>query len=142
MNKQELIDHFQEQKEIIEKEIAFWQAQPDDVPEKPELRHGDFGVNETGSNRITFHNGRKNRDDYCSEGIVTDSEITVFGNIFDLMEGWGEPLGELEAGFSINLMRSFKPIRVCGTLYEKNEAEEIWRWLGHAIMELKRKEKV
>lgn len=37
MNKQELIAHFQEQKRIAETEIAFWQAQPDDVPEKPKL---------------------------------------------------------------------------------------------------------
>ena len=56
MNKQELIKHFQEQKRIAEKEIAFWQAQPDTVPEKPKLRHGDFGINEENNPRITFFN--------------------------------------------------------------------------------------
>ena len=37
MTKQELIAHFQEQKKIIEREIVFWQAQPDAEAEKPKV---------------------------------------------------------------------------------------------------------
>lgn len=120
--------------------------------EKPKLGHGDFGVNKDGFNRITFHTG-KNRDDYCSKGIVDDSEITIFGNIFKMMEGWGKPFEDWQSEVTnlgdkrrITIGKLGKDIFM-GTsgdsgCYSSKVAYEIWCKLGHAIIELKRKKQV
>lgn len=156
MTKQELIDHFQEQKKVIEKEIAFWQAQPDDEPEKPKLRHGDFGINEESNPRISlFSIGTDggNREDYCLFGRCTNSDYPILGNIFDLLTEWSEPfvryVKKCRGGNTLVISHSsYAPDGIefrineggCYVTASIPESEEIWRKLGQLIMTPKRKE--
>ena len=167
MNKEELIAHFQEQKEIIEKEIAFWQAQPDAEAEKPKLRHGDFGPNKEGNNRIVlFQHGTTDkgenigeRNDYGSIGIHTNTDVIPLGNIFDLSKKWSEPFDDYKRNIDcdartfiieksswtkrdlwIGVKDNNVPTAKRGVQLFISEAEEIWHALGHAIAYLKRKQ--
>ena len=167
MNKQELIAHFQEQKRIAEQEIAFWQAQPDDVPEKPKLRHGDFGICRgkgfylNDSKRKLVKPMKNPVFEYENQGYDSyhpdyDNREVVFGNIFDLMKDWGEDFKNfmLKSSYdnrvffvqtsllrerAIYLGVEDRGKRV-GVYLTESEAKEIWHALGHAIMGPKRKE--
>ena len=144
MNREKLeakLRNYEERLKDVAKAIKETREQLD---EKPKLRHGDFGYDSVGSCLITKRNQVL---EWCgansgagSEVANKEDRITIFGNIFDLMEGWGEDLGGLEPGYGIIPQRSFKPIKIGGNWYEKEEAYDIWRWIGHALMKLKRKE--
>lgn len=130
--------------------------------EKPKLQHGDFGTNKDGDLRLVLAKttGTLTLAGCCKIGSCFETveeirkEGIIFGNIFDLMKGWGKPFerfglkkqnddefyfhiestGRKEVAFKLNNQ---------GNWFYANEAEleEIWRELGHALMELKRKEK-
>lgn len=150
MNKQKLIAHFQEQKEIIEKEIAFWQSQPDTEAEKPELRHGDFGISKAGlpwlavqtmTDRVKVEVFWWDSADpsHLSNNDFVDSR---FGNIFDLMKDWGEDLEEFTyAGVHFEMKGRVLEISIHDELMTITGLEsqiEAWRNLGQMIMTLKR----
>ena len=87
MTKQELIAHFQEQKKIIEREIVFWQAQPDAEAEKPKYRHGDFGYSgEPCYPRIVLGKDSLANGLHVFDRNEADEPTVIFGNIFDLLE--------------------------------------------------------
>jgi len=144
--------HIQANKEIDRLEAQLAEA------EKSKLRHGDFGLNKNGKERITvFHSGEDGggRDDYCSIGIVNDSDITIFGNIFDLMKDWGKNFKNvvLENSYDSRVFLIQKSLlnerdiylgtedrgKRMGVYLTKSEAYEIWLKLGHALAELKKK---
>lgn len=130
--------------------------------EKPKLRHGDFGLDDElyvvvsqktllGSPKAIFAStaGLINAD----ESMSSD---TCFGNIFDLMKGWGEPFENITLKSSYEdrkflIQTSLLTTRDIylgveergkrmGVYLTKAEAYKIWCKLGHALMELKRKE--
>lgn len=165
MNKQELIAHFQEKKSIIEKEIAFWQAQPDDAPEPPKLGHGDFGVLDDYGAYMAIRcasDFKVKRGEILlasSSGLtptLANGKIYIdqwhfFGNIFALLKEWSEADSSKweskkgSAGESIVLEADNEKIWLgtCGSSdhYTLEIAEEIWRKLGGKIATLKRKQK-
>jgi hypothetical protein len=110
--------------------------------EKPKLRHGDFGITNSGHYRAFLSEFVKGYDwgkptgdhkEYSEIGVMADEDFTVFGNIFDLMEGWGEDLEEFNVGgrhFKINP----------GDPESFLQIEEIWHKLGALIMTHKRKQ--
>ena len=151
MNKQELIAHFQEQKKVAEREIAFWQAQPDEEnAEKPKLGHGDFGLDDEpyvivsqktlpGSPKAIFAStgGLINAD----ESMSSDTRL---GNIFKMMEGWDEEFKEFTFDvhrIEINTVDfAHAPIHIAGNWHTSDEAYEIWLKLGHTLAEPKKKQ--
>ena len=162
MNKEETQKEIQVHeriREITEEKLNTLNLQLRDLreAEKPKLRHGDFGINEAGSSRIAlFQNGTtaagKNlglRDDYCPTGIVNDSDITIFGNIFDLLKEWSEDFEDWESkpayenAIQIIIETKFNGIFFGnsgnGATFNLENITEIWRKLGHAIAHLKRK---
>ncbi len=162
MTKQELIAHFQEQKKIIEREIVFWQAQPDAEAEKPKIGHGDFGITNAGHYRIFLSKCVEGFDwskpvgghqEYSEIGVIGDENFTFLGNIFDLLKEWSEDLKEAYAedeasGIKIegeNIEIYFCTGADCAKKddycrYKLSEAEEIWHKLGQMIATLKRKQ--
>jgi hypothetical protein len=164
MNKQELIAHFQEQKKVAEVEIAFWQAQPDDVPDKPKLGHGDFGnLDSYGAYAAVkcAHDISAKRGVILlvsRDGLTTtpaNEEIYInqwhkFGNIFDLMKDWSEDLTEFEKtcanGGTLRIEICGGKVQFCIRAVNDyryatasiSQAEEIWRKLGQMIAYCKR----
>lgn len=110
--------------------------------EKPKHRHGDFGVNEDGNERIVlFQNGENGgrRDDYGQLGVHSDTDITIFGNIFDLMKDWGEDLERANIdGFVLEICGD--RIVIGGRRFFIDQAEKFWHKLGQMIATLKRKQ--
>lgn len=123
------------------------------LAEKPKLRHGDFGY-KGGCPRI-----------YCGEGfnyimygksgdpksvLDRNSIDLIFGNVFDLMKGWGEkPKKSFHSksgreGIGITIDVDNKEIWLGNTgdsdWYSYEQAYEIWCELGKRLMTLKRKE--
>ncbi len=154
MTKEELIKHFQEQKRIAEKEIAFWQAQPDDGPEKPEPRHGDFGY-DRGFPRLTLissNEGLLTAGQYhCGEvGGSSNHPDPIFGNIFDLLKECGEKPKKTfhsergREGRSIMIDVDNNEIWLGNTgdsdCYSYEIAYKIWIELGKGLFTLRRKE--
>lgn len=168
MNKQELIKHQivcynvvieQSVKAIHDLKAKLAEA------EKPELRHGDFGITikertsvNGGFVAITDNQRSRDLEPYFKDGLSDGSEYakknpndyTIFGNIFDLMKDWGEKFGNTwksENGEDKqNIMvgttgREGIWLGTCGNsdTYSEEVAYEIWCKLGHAIIELKRK---
>ena len=162
MTKQELIAHFQEQKKIIEREIVFWQAQPDAEAEKPKLRHGDFGIwngpkDDEGWNTQEFIHllsGGKLRPadniEYYAKQTSEERNYIILGNIFDLLKEWSEDFERFDipkstcngGSLTINIRGGYIEFwvadEICTTIF--SEAYEAWCKLGHALMFLKRKQ--
>ena len=162
MNKQELITHFQEQKKVIEKEIAFWQAQSDTEAEKPKLRHGDFGYDKDGEVCLALYAQgakvmRRASDTYLYEWEVSHPTnykvVDILGNIFDLLKEWSEDLEEFDNELyasGIKIDGKYIKIYACtgGNCTKKDESclwnleaiEKFWHKLGQIIATLKRKQ--
>ncbi|KKK87005.1 hypothetical protein LCGC14_2757590 [marine sediment metagenome] len=152
MTKQELIAHFQEQKKIIEREIVFWQAQPDAEAEKPKLGHGDFGTNKEGDLRLVIAktNGVLTLAGCVKLGccVETVDEIRkegfILGNIFDLLKEQSVDLTFFAFDVhhcEINTVDfPHAPIHFAGNWHTLSEIEEIHHKLGRVIATLKRKQ--
>ena len=146
MNKTKIehqINRYETVRECAEERLNELNIQLRDLCEagKPKLRHGDFGYcDEPCYPRIVLNDGKLATVSRIIDDDEPDRPTVIFGNIFDLMKDWGKDLGELEHGYKIVPERSFKPIKIGGNWYETKEAYDIWRWIGHALMELKRKE--
>ena len=169
MTKQELIAHFQEQKKIIEREIVFWQAQPDAEAEKPKRRHGDFGITNAGHYRIFLSKCVEGFDwskpvgghqEYSEIGVIGDEDFTVLGNIFDLLKEqsvdfnrYEEVIMDSADGCDMVIIepsaRSKDKIfvgsmlrgqRQLGIHLSESELQGFWMVLGTALFTLKRKQ--
>ena len=82
--------------------------------EKPELRHGDYGIDLLGKGRITLFKPSI-RNDYTSIGIRTDGDHTVLGNIFDDLKAMQEDLTEfmvMDIKVSIDNNETKEPFRI------------------------------
>lgn len=159
MNKQELIAHFQEQKKIIEEEIAFWQAQPDAEAEKPKYRHGDFGI-EGRYPRLIINPANKTGLCMSNEyGEISPGNkiTTIFGNIFDLLSGdfngyEAVVMDSADGGDKILIEHSsrskdkifigskLRGQRQLGIHLSESELQGFWIALGKALFGLKRKQ--
>ncbi len=158
MTKQELIAHFQEQKKIIEREIVFWQAQPDAEAEKPKLRHGDFGITTkerteaggfvtiqsrpySGAPEPYFKDGLSDGGEYAKKH---PEDYTIFGNIFGLLKEQSVDLTFFAFDVhhcEINTVDfPHAPIHFAGNWHTLSEIEEIHHKLGRVIATLKRKQ--
>lgn len=168
MNKQEETKYWVEQRMIAETRTKYAIERIKELDqlaeaEKPKRRHGDFGiVPEGGWKRIRLFRSTDpclpdkpdsgENEDYNPYGICNTEDFIKFGNIFDLMEDWGKPFVRYEkkcqGGNTLVISQSFYvsdgiEFRInvggCYATASIPEAEEIWRKLGHAIIELKRK---
>lgn len=135
--------------------------------EKPKLGHGDFGILDDYGPYMAVgcasdFQVKRNEILLASSGGLTptpaNEEVFLnqwhfFGNIFKIMEGWGEPLGKYEkkcrGGNTLIISRShIAPSAAIEFRINKNgcyatadipQAEEIWCKLGHLLMTLKKK---
>ena len=103
---------------------------------------------------IAYHekNAGKHWTKFMSESEYTDNLI-VLGNIFDLSKEWGEPFEEYlknNSAMGIQIIDDHIRLYACtggkgcnkrddSCYYQIESAERIWRKLGHAIVELKRR---
>ncbi len=148
MTKQELIAHLQEQKKIIEREIVFWQTQPDAEAEKPKLRHGDFGievVEGTSYQRLITNPANETGLNISNEyGEIPPGHkiTTVFGNIFDLLKGKDLTHFKLDVHhYSVNTVDfPHAPIHIAGNWHTEAEAYKFWCDFGQMLMTHKKKQ--
>lgn len=149
------LEEAQEERQEINDNILWLKEQLAEA-EKPELGHGDFGIVPKGGwKRIRlFRNAEPDRGenrDYNPYGICNTEDFISFGNIFDLIKDWGKEFDRatIEVDYHKRkiVIEKSKPTEgifmatagEIGVHLAISEAEEIWRKLGHAIIELKRK---
>ena len=125
--------------------------------EKPELGHGDFGVD--GEPYVVVSQstlpGSPKAIFASSMGLIKADENmspdTRFGNIFKITKGWGEDFEEeweskpaYKNAIQIIIKVMFNGIFFGnsrnGATFDLENITEIWRKLGHAIMTLKKKQ--
>ena len=154
MNKEEIeakLHNYEERLKDIAKAIEELRDQVAKV-EKPKLRHGDFGYSdEPVYPRIVLDDNKLATGIHVIDDNEADRPTVIFGNIFDLMEGWGEDFEDWESEIanlgdkrSITIGTLGKDIFM-GTTGDSGShsykvAYEIWRKLGHALASLKRKQ--
>lgn len=138
--------------ESFKKRIGELKAQLAEA-EKPKLRHGDFGISDSGGARVILC--------YDFDKLITAGDGSVYpheyegynpnpvlGNIFDLMKDWGKDfkgftvLGQCNFVGWISIKNPDRiHLKIVGgeSTYTEVELYEIWCNLGHALIELKRK---
>ena len=125
--------------------------------EKPKLRHGDFGYRKDGAPRVALSNvcgGKVDRRVGCGSIFSISEfrgEMSVLGNIFDLLKEWSEDLIDFKAICNRHNREFYAQIEdneiTLQTGGDKGEwcwatlaeAEEIWHKLGRVIATLKRR---
>ena len=157
MNKPELeakLRNYEERLKDITKAIKETRERLNE-PEKPKLRHGDFGyADEPQFPRIVLADNQLASAVQVFKYHENDKPTIILGNVFDLLKEWSEPFEEWENGSVEATEISIKDDKIrlyacTGANCEKEvchcqmgieRAESFWRKLGHAIAELKRKE--
>ena len=165
MNKQEIehkIDQCNKNEGVIRAQREALEAQLAEA-EKPKLGHGDFGPNKEGKIEIVLWNHVKGFDwskplgerrNYSDIGIMGEKEITPFFNIFNLTADWDKDFkNNWESGHAnigdkrrivVDILGSDIFLGTVGDagVFSPETAYEIWKQLGHAIIQTKTKQGV
>ena len=165
MNKQEIEEQIKQasaEREAITDKLIELKQQLFDIllaePEKPKLRHGDFGLEENNSPTIILRETqygdpsdlRSIREGHsCQSSNRTKPEYChiylILGNIFDLLKEWSEDLEEFTyAGVHFRMKGRVLEISIHDEMMTITGLEsqmEAWTKFGRLIATLKRKSK-
>jgi len=122
-----------------------------ELAEKPKLGHGDFGVDKRGELRVAMNDWTNNLSSVGSASFAIDAEYgrnalpeIIFGNIFKMMEGWGEELTHFKLDvheYKIDTREfAHAPVHIAGNWHTEAEAYKFWCDFGQMLMSLKRKQ--